>query len=441
MSSVKQNQKSAKATRRRLNQQQQLVLQGQGDYLADLRQVAQASKQIVQSAKMAAKASKDIRAAPRKAATSLAKQGIRALIGKGDYHGANLVSNSLINPTAGSVTGAEFLNRGRRGTRVIESEYIGDVRSGSLSAGSTAFDLDGYPINPGNPDLFPWLSQFAKLYDQWEPLGIVFEYRTTSSTFNGTSQALGVVITSVDYDTADPFYSNKQEMENSDYAQSAAASESILLGVECDPNERLTRLFFTGIPPTGSSVSANLYNLGNFQIATQGMSAAGVTVGELWVHYDMVFYKKQLPTTIPVFGSSFRKLVSNVENLSGLTQVTMNPSSTAAIPFIRYDGGTGRFTFTTAGRYIYTLNVFLSGLTPAPVPYDVFTDSHGITYGDHDQGQSVLLAQAAQQLQVLRVFNATVGASFVVANFPIPLGAGNVYVNITQALPGSEYDA
>jgi hypothetical protein len=37
-----------------------------------------------------------------------------------------------------------------------------------------------------------------------------------------------------------------------------------------------------------------MYDLGNFQLATQGVSAAGVTLGELWVSYDITFYKKQL---------------------------------------------------------------------------------------------------------------------------------------------------
>nr|UJQ92872.1 MAG: putative capsid protein [Narnaviridae sp.] len=214
------------------------------------------------------------------------------LFGKGDYA---LRTNSLISsygmPSAGP-SPPSFYKDGKRSVRIVEREYIGEVLSGTLSGGSTVFTNSSFRINPGDTATFPWLSQVANQFEQWEPNGIVFEFRSTSSEFNGTTQSLGVVVLATDYDARDAPYGTKSEMENSDYAMSVKAASSAVHGVECDPSERPTRLLFTGSPDSLSDL--RLHDLGTFQIATQGMSAATVTLGELWVSYDITFYKKQI---------------------------------------------------------------------------------------------------------------------------------------------------
>jgi hypothetical protein len=227
----------------------------------------------------------------RQAGARLAQKALAKISGKGDYQ---ITTNSLVARTPHGPVVPEFTPDGKRGVRIREREYIGDIVSGGvLVGGSTTFDNHSFVINPANSVTFPWLSRLAVLFDQWMPNGIAFEYVSTSSAYNGTSQALGVVILATDYDTADPAYASKAEMENADYACSTAAHESAIHGIECDLSERLTRLLYTG-EGAGSATSANLHNLGRFQIATQGMSAAGVTLGELWVTYDITFYKKQV---------------------------------------------------------------------------------------------------------------------------------------------------
>lgn len=208
--------------------------------------------------------------------------------GKGDYQ---IHSNSLVK--GGGVGIAPVFGDSRSGVRVRQREFVGTVVSGgSLSGNSTLFNNDVYRINPSNPRLFPWLSQMAGLFDQWEPHGLAFEFVSTSSTFNGSSQALGVVITATDYDTTDPPYANRRQMENSAFNISAKASENILHAVECDPTLRGARLLYTGGAQTPGR--AGFCDLGNFQVATQGMSETNVTVGELHVVYDISFHKMQL---------------------------------------------------------------------------------------------------------------------------------------------------
>jgi len=223
------------------------------------------------------------------AASSLAKY-----FGHGDYR---VKSNSLM---AGDThVGATFHKDGPRGTRITEREFIGDIRSGSIVDGSTIFNSRTFVINPTNAELFPWLSRLAPLYDQWQPNGIVIEFVSTSSEYNGSSQALGTIIMATDYDPYDTPFASKPEMENSDYACSTKPALSLVHGIECAQSERPSKILYTdllnGAPKTSTS-------LGSFQVATQGMSTAGVSLGELWISYDITFYKKQLmasSSTIP----------------------------------------------------------------------------------------------------------------------------------------------
>lgn len=222
---------------------------------------------------------------------ALAGSQLAKFFGHGDYQ---VKSNSLVSALHPGVAGPQppKFSTGKRGTRIIEREFIADISSGTLSAGSSVFTNVNYPINVTDTDTFPWLSTIAQQYDQWEPHGIVFEYVSTSSSYNGTSQALGTVIMATDYDVTDPLYSSKQVMENADYSCSTRPAENLIHGIECDPEERPTKIFYTG------SNQVSFSKLGNFQLATVGCSAANVKLGELWVSYDITFYKKQLVNPI-----------------------------------------------------------------------------------------------------------------------------------------------
>nr|UJQ92875.1 MAG: putative capsid protein [Narnaviridae sp.] len=229
-------------------------------------------------------------------------------LGFGDYE---LHSNSLIKgaPDSKSSSIPTFQKDGKRGIRVTEREYLGDVVSSSTIG---AFNNTPYRINPADPASFPWLSQIAQQFEEWEPLGIIFEFVSTSSEFNGSSQALGTVIMATDYDPTDPQYPNKMVMESSDYCNSAKSSASQRHGVECDPAERPTKTLYCAA--ASPSADQRLCDLGTFQLATFGCSTASVTLGELWVTYDVAFYKKQLvggqlalnlPTVVLASSSAF----------------------------------------------------------------------------------------------------------------------------------------
>lgn len=214
--------------------------------------------------------------------------------GMGDYE---ILSNSLIK--GGLPTELPKFANNRRGVRIADKEYIGDVRAdGTVVSGATIFSNKSYVINPADTTSFPWLSKIAAQYEEYEPHGIVYEFRSTSSEFNGVGQALGTIIMGTDYDPTDPPYADKREMEQSDYASSTKPSNSMYHGIECDPKERSARTLFTRSTNVPTGESKKFYDLGNFQIATQGMTGNAV-LGELWVTYDITFYKKQLNSTTP----------------------------------------------------------------------------------------------------------------------------------------------
>lgn len=222
---------------------------------------------------------------------ALAAETMAKYFGHGDYNvkGNSLMKAVMSEGASGPVV-AKFAPDGKRGTRITEREFLGDVFAGALAAGSTVFDNTSFPIVPTDRGTFPWLSGVAALFDQWEPHGIIFEFVSTSSEFNGTNQALGTVILATDYNSLDAAYASKQVMENSDFACSTKPSCSLMHGVECDKSERPLPVLYT----TVQAANQNFSQLGNFQVATVGCSAAGVRLGELWVSYDITFYKKQL---------------------------------------------------------------------------------------------------------------------------------------------------
>lgn len=273
---------------------------------------------------------------------ALAGSTLAKYFGHGDY---SLKGNSLMQGKLSS--GASFSNDGRRGTRVREREFVSNVRAGPLTGSSTDFTNASYTINPTNNNLFPWLYNFAELFDQWEPHGIVFEFVSTSSEYNGSSQALGVVVMATDYDSYDPAFATKQEMENSDYACSTKPSVGLVHGIECAVTERPSPVLYTS---TDNGAPKTSYSLGNFQIATQGCSVADVVLGELWVSYDITFYKKQQPPNPRIYLSATGNapvgsgLFSGVTTLSSL-EITLDNITAPAVSTLNLPQ-VGRYAIT-----------------------------------------------------------------------------------------------
>jgi len=231
---------------------------------------------------------------------------VSKITGMGAYSvSKNTVLDNSAPPSFGS---------GGTGTEIAHREFLSDV------SGSTDFALTAYSINPGLPSSFPWLAQLASNYEEYEMLGLVYEFRPTSgSAVSSTSSALGTVVMATNYDSQDPVFTNKQQMEAYEFSSSSVPFNLSIHPVECAKDSSvLTRQYVrtTDIP---AGQDSRFYDLGNFQIACAGMQSV-YTVGELWVSYHVRLYKPRLD--VP--------LGANI--LSGHIVESTNGSATAAKP-------------------------------------------------------------------------------------------------------------
>lgn len=202
------------------------------------------------------------------------------IFGAGKY---KIKSNTLLSHNI-----AQFSDNGS--ITFSHREYVTDIVS------SVNFNNQGYLINPGNALLFPWLSKIANNFEEFEFLGLIFEFKSMSASAVGsTNTGLGTLIMATDYDVVDANYATKQEMEIADFSTSDAPCYHQYHPVECDPRQNVMKKMFVQNATTlaGYPDDPRFSVLGNFQIATQGVQSPS-TVGELWVSYHVRLSKPQL---------------------------------------------------------------------------------------------------------------------------------------------------
>lgn len=177
------------------------------------------------------------------------------------------------------------------GCTIRHREYIGDIITGAAGT----FNLQSFAINPAQEKTFPWLSQIAANYEQYRIEGMLFEFRSMSAdALNSTNTALGQVIMATDYNAANPPFQQKSEMENYEFGQSSRPSESQIHPIECARSQTTITELYTRVNALQPNQDIRLYDLGNFQIATNGFQASNVNIGELWVTYQVCFFKSKM---------------------------------------------------------------------------------------------------------------------------------------------------
>lgn len=226
--------------------------------------------------------------------------------GMGDY----TVKSNSIATSAESIAGeVPHFGKADNSTRVRHREFIADIK---VPATPADFHLSSYIINPSNKDLFPWLSKFAENYQQYKVHGMVIYFKSTTSDYSAAG-ALGKIAMATNYNVRDSAYTNMQELENSEFAVSGKPSTSRLHPIECAPNNGVPLVkWVRDLQYDASGGDDRLYDVGKFQFATQGLpGTANTVIGELWVTYDIEFYKpivgrevaavQYTPVSLPVF--------------------------------------------------------------------------------------------------------------------------------------------
>lgn len=288
----------------------------------------------------------------------LAQKAIKAITGFGDYQAPafEIAENKLLE-TNGPPTvvnnGKEFIIRHR--------EYLGDLYATVPAVGSSsAFEIQTYRINPGDSRAFPWLFSVARNFEQYEIQGMLWEYKSNySDAVVTTSGALGTVIIATEYNSASPPFTNKIQMENYEFAQSAKPSLSMVHPVECARHQSVLSELYIRQTDNVSTLSAQdikTYDFGNFQVATVGIpgngSAGGfVNLGEIWCTYQIRLLKPKINELY--VDSGYALLVGNVPTTNNTSDEfqgtwTLDPSSNVDVAI----SPTNAATFTVGRRDI-----------------------------------------------------------------------------------------
>jgi len=270
--------------------------------------------------------------------------GISRIFGQGDYQ---IRSNSLMNGGPPAFASLDS------GIRIAHREFIQDITS------STSFANTTFQISPSNATMFPWLSSIAKNFEEYTIKGLIFYFNTTcGSAISSTNNSLGTAGMVTSYEPSAPAFGSKRQCE--DYAGCAAGvpSTSIVHAVECKPKANVLDRLYVQVNPIVNVEDWKFYSHGLLNVFTQGMQQAGITIGELWVSYDIEFYN---PKILPVGTTG---LAGSTMIINSTTQAVDRIFGTSDIPQtfgdlgISYQGSTGRILLPTGSSTGYYLLTF-----------------------------------------------------------------------------------
>jgi hypothetical protein len=151
-----------------------------------------------------------------------------------------------------------------------------------------------FPLNPGLPSVFPWLSTQALGWEEYKfhKLDFKFYTRTGSST-------PGSVLLIPDYDASDVRPYNEQIA--SSYADTA--EDAPWKDIVCKLNPRrmngVTSRKYVRSDSLSSGTDIKLYDVGTLFVGVVDAQAPSVPWGKLWVEYDIEFF---IPSSQPSGG-------------------------------------------------------------------------------------------------------------------------------------------
>lgn len=218
--------------------------------------------------------------------------------GSGMYTGAGLYSNHLVSGGAGAVgTPPRFASEmDEEGALVItHREFVRDVYG---NPSGVQFQNSSLNINPGLSATFPWLSQLAANYEEYEMHQLMFVYEAKiSENATATDGQLGSIIMFTDYGADSKVKTSKQQMLQGYGSQDGLCTRDAVHGVECDPSKiHGDGHKYMRVRPLEASQALTDYDLGIFQMAVSGTPAGLVNqiIGQLYVQYTVKLRKPRL---------------------------------------------------------------------------------------------------------------------------------------------------
>lgn len=218
-------------------------------------------------------------------------QALSTMTGKGLYKGRGLyAANNKVydNGAVASNIVPQFHPSDLHTITYSNREYVRDIFA---PPANTVFSLQSWELNPGLPTSFPWLSQLAINFEEYELVQLAYTFKSTIADFAANSGQVGQVLMCTQYNPDSSPFATKDEMMLYEGGMSCKTTESLIHGVECDPSKvtgNVKKFVRVGkIPPTEDMKN---YDLGRTSLAVVNAptSYAGQQIGELWVSYTVV---------------------------------------------------------------------------------------------------------------------------------------------------------
>lgn len=234
-------------------------------------------------------------------------------VGRGSYSGPSV--NSLIQGSNVSVPRME--GGDEIGSVVISHrEFLGNI------TGSQVFENSTFQLNPGLVGTFPWLSQIAVNYEEYSFEQLMFTYVSLLSEATA-SGAVGTIIMSTNYNAGNPAFITSNDMLNNIGTISARPTDSpIIHGVECDDSKNVLPSYYVRVGSVPEGQDIKTYDVGLFQLATEGMPVDSQLQGQLYVSYQITLRKPKL------FTAAGKGILTDVFKNFGSSSLTKMAGST-----------------------------------------------------------------------------------------------------------------
>jgi hypothetical protein len=173
------------------------------------------------------------------------------------------------------------ISRTKDTTVISHREFIADVQ------GHSGFTATKFAINPGNPDMFQWLSDVANQYETYHFTKLDFCFETAKSCDTD-----GSVMMAVDFDAKDPPPIDKQDLMS--YAGAIRGAPWSEFSYRCSASDlqKFVKERYVRESTTGVNDDIKTYDVGNLFFATSGFEET-TPIGELYADYTVVFRTPQ----------------------------------------------------------------------------------------------------------------------------------------------------
>jgi len=307
--------------------------------------------------------------------------------------------------------------------RFKHCEFIGNV-NGSVNY-ANQYQLS---VNPGIPDFLPFLANLANMFESYEFRSLRFEFRNSSGT-----NTPGLVMMAIDYDALDevtPILTTEQEFM--DY--SGAVSAPVWMPLTFNFDRKYDRQVGWGGPRTVRNTSAptnsdlRLFDVGQFYLATSGMTQDNIGVGKLYISYTVDFLKPRLSPMVSLTGATISAGLTVGTPFGAARSLTPSTSykSSNMMPDV-FNGtvggvaGVSQFYELRPGTYHISFQIVGTNLVPN-TPTNVWLSAVNAANGTTLVSNSPVITNATQTTV------ATYGAIYVVTR-PVssgPFGIGAI---------------